>query len=146
MWKNTEYLYRRHKLFISHNSESINFAKKVQTLLERSWKEGSNFIHHNVSCYVADIEIGHQNYIEDILHHLKHMDAFIFFSNEHSNKSSSCNQEIGYALAREVPILCGKWGNSIPPAFIHTNQAFKIINAEDTVDKIKSFFRQTYTY
>ena len=67
------------------------------------------------------------------------MNAFIFLSNDDSNTSQACNQEIGYALAKKVPILCGKWRNSIPPAFIHNHQAFKIINVEYAVFQIGCF-------
>lgn len=106
---------RGFRVFLSHKSEV-----KVQTaeLKERLKPFG-------VSCFVAHEDIHPtQEWQDEIANALASMDAFVAVMTESFHESEWTDQEVGYAVARGVPIIAAKLGRD-PYGFIGKFQALR---------------------
>ena len=83
-------------IFLSHKAE---VKKQIQTLKKGLEKYGVEaFLAH------SDIDPGTE-WQEEIVEALESMDAFVPVLTEGFNESQWTDQEVGYAIAREVPIV-----------------------------------------
>ncbi len=102
-----------YRIFLSHKTEVKKEVAKLKEDLE-PW---------GVSCFVAHADINPtrewQNEIENAL---ASMDGFVALLTENFHDSNWTDQEVGYALARGVPIIAVKLGKD-PYGFIGKFQA-----------------------
>jgi hypothetical protein len=116
IWKNTAYI----KVFISHRDN-------VKQIVSNIKKEFELF---GISSFVAheDIEPT-EEWVKEILRALQSMDLFIVFISEDFFLSKWTNQEIGFAIGRDIPIIPIKYNtNKNPEGFISIIQAEKYHN------------------
>lgn len=121
------------KVFISHASEEKAIAGGLKESLDCC----------GVNAFVAhdDIETG-TKWDEEILDQLRQCDAFVVILTENSKNSQYVNQEIGYALARRVPIIPLKVPID-PWCFISNIQGMKL----EVTQKITQFgLIESYNY
>ena len=105
---------RMARLFISHSARHKSKAKKLASALEP----------YGVSSFVAHDTIEPMaKWQEVILEGLKTMDIMLAFVTDGFHKSCWTNQEIGFALARNIPVLSLKLQQSDPKGFIASEQA-----------------------
>lgn len=110
-WENTTMA----KAFISHTSEQKNIAKRLRDELRP----------HNIDAFVAHEDIKpSEEWEKEIDRALKTMDFFISIHTEGFNERTWCQQEIGYAVARNIKIIPVKFdGKQDPQGFIGKIQA-----------------------
>ena len=105
---------RMARLFISHSVEHKSKAKELASALEP----------YGVSSFVAHDTIEPMaKWQEAILEGLETMDIMLAFVTDGFHKSYWTNQEIGFALARNIPVLSLKLQQSDPKGFIAREQA-----------------------
>ncbi len=127
------------RVFISHSVKNYDIAKKLKDHLKR----------YNLSCFVAhkDIEPAKQ-WQQEIKKALNSMEIMFCLITENSCKSLWVNQEIGFALARNIPIIPIKLGNYDPKGFISEIQAMSLdvkkleSNTSDIIRLITKEFSQ----
>lgn len=106
----------RLRLFITHRDEYKRQANKLATELEN----------YGVSAFVAHDTIGAMDdWKREILRGLETMEVMLAFLTDGFHQSTFCNQEIGYALGRRVPIISLKLQKEDPPGFISSDQALR---------------------
>ena len=104
------------RLFISHRDSA---KKQVHEL-------ASKLLNHEISSFVAHDAIEpDEDWQEEIEKALKTMDAMLAFITDDFFQSPWTNQEIGYALAHNIPIISIKMGKQDPVGFIRNRQAIK---------------------
>ena len=104
------------KIFISHRDTHKKQAKKLGEYLEPL----------GVSCFVAHDSIEPMTLWKDVIHKaLASMDAFICFITDNFYKSCWTNQEIGFALAKKVPMYLFSFDKTDPDGFKMDTQAIK---------------------
>lgn len=103
------------KAFISHLSQDSKYAMKLRNELSK----------YSIDCFVAHEDIKPtEEWQDEIDKALQTMDFFISMHTEGFAESVWCQQEIGYALAREVKIIPIKFdGKEDPKGFIARFQA-----------------------
>lgn len=102
-----------YRLFLSHKAEIKVQAGDLKTRL----------IAFGVSCFVAHEDIHPtREWQEEIENALDSMDAFVALMTEDFHDSLWTDQEVGYALARSVPIIAVRLGKD-PYGFIGKFQA-----------------------
>ena len=107
---------RHLRLFITHRDEYKRQANKLATALED----------YGVSAFVAHDTIGAmEDWKKEILKGLETMEVMLAFLTDDFDQSTFCNQEIGYALGRRVPIIPLKLQKAAPPGFISSDQALR---------------------
>lgn len=126
------------KAFISHASNAARYAHNLKDSLKK----------HNINCFVAHDDIQPSiPWEEQIEKALKTMDIFISIHGENSNNSTWCQQEIGFAKARDVdiiPIMTTNNGKKfLPEGFISKIQAMPIIDLPELSDKIVNTVRES---
>ena len=101
------------RVFISHASAQEELAITIQHELRK----------YSISSFVAKKSIhtsaSFPHWIENALNTTHYVVALV---TPHSNKSSWVNQEIGFAYARNIPVICVKCGAD-PKGFVTTSQA-----------------------
>ena len=121
------------RTFISHSSKNYEIANILK----------NQFINFGISGFVAhkDIEPA-KKWIEEIRTALKSMEVMLLLVTEDSCKSWWVNQEIGFALSQNIPIIPVKLDQHDPKGFISEIQAMKlskehIISGQyDTIKKL----------
>ena len=118
------------RFFISHRDVKKVEAKALGAQLETI----------GVSCFVAHDSIEPMSRWKfEILKALKTMEAFVCFITEDYYESVWTNQEIGFALAKKVPIYLYSHDRSDPLGFSHDIQAIKT-GPETLIQLIKRDF------
>jgi hypothetical protein len=131
-WENTTGA----KAFISHTSENRQNARRLREAL---------------SCFNVDAFVAHEDikpseeWEKEIDKALKTMDFFVSLHTAGFNESVWCQQEVGYAAARDVKIIPIKFdGQQDPAGFIGKIQAFPRSNkkaeniAQEIIDILKT--------
>lgn len=116
-------------MFISHRAE---YKGQVANLAEFLGA-------YNVSCFVAHEHIQvNKEWQKEIEKALNSMEVFLAFITNDFFASEWTNQEIGFALAKGVPIISVKWENCDPKGFIAEKQALNAnqYNMSDLADRI----------
>jgi len=125
------------KLFISHKSEHKKLVKELSNSL----------LPYGISCFVAheDIEptTEWRNEIENAL---RSMDVFLAFLTDNFSDGDWTNQEVGFAIARGVPIIPLKISPKNPGGFMSIYQALnvQVNNPKLLTKKIFSLISQKF--
>lgn len=102
-----------YRVFLSHKSE---VRKETAELKEQIAPFG-------ISCFVAHVDVHPtKEWQEEIANALASMDAFVALLTEEFHDSLWTDQEVGYAIARGVPIIAARLGRD-PYGFIGRFQA-----------------------
>ena len=102
------------RLFISHLATVKKNVNKLSSELDS----------YGISSFIAHDTIEpDEDWQEEIKLALKSMDAMLVYITDNFFDSVWTNQEIGYALARDVPIISIKMGTQDPIGFIWKRQA-----------------------
>ena len=101
------------RLFISHSDNHREAASRLCTALSQ----------YGVASFVAHADIAPaSNWRAALLDALQSMEAMLAFVADDFEDSAWVNQEVGYAAAREIPIIPLKLGTRAPVGFIETAQ------------------------
>ena len=104
------------RLFISHRDNHKKKARELADALED----------YGIYSFVAHDAIGPMTTWEaEILKGLETMESMLTFITDDFRKSVWANQEIGFALARNVPILSLKLEKTDPEGFLGSEQALR---------------------
>ena len=115
------------RVFISHSSKDFGIAKKLK----------DHLIYDGISCFVAHKDISPtREWKEEIKKVLSSMEVMFVLVTEDSNQSDWVDQEIGYALGQNIPIIPIKLDKSDPKAFISDIQALTLNRDHIVSDKI----------
>ncbi len=133
-WKHSSNL----KLFISHSDKNKDSAIKLKTAL----------IDYKIDAFVAHEDIKTSKaWREQIKLALSTMDLFVSLNNENFNNSQFCQQELGFAVSRNVDIvqLMGKNKNksNLPKGLGEELQFYVPRELEDAVNKIVNIARDS---
>ncbi len=112
-------------LFLSHSHKDVDMVMKIKEQLEKtSW----------IYCFVAhkDIEPT-KKWLEEINKYLRGCHAFVPFLSENFKKSNWCEQEVGFAESRNIPVIPIKI-NVNPYGFIQEYQALSLEKGDSYVD------------
>jgi len=102
-----------YRVFLSHKSD---VRKETAKLKEQIAPFG-------ISCFVAHVDVHPtEEWQEEIANALASMDAFVALLTEGFHESLWTDQEVGYAIARGVPIIAARFGTD-PYGFIGRFQA-----------------------
>ena len=105
------------RLFISHRDAYKVQANHLARTLES----------YGISCFVAHDSIEPMSIWQaEIIKGLETMEVMLAFVTNDFHKSIWTNQEIGYALGRDVPIIPLKVQSNDPEGFIGVQQALKV--------------------
>ncbi len=106
------------KLFVSHRDYDKAYVHKLAQHLEK----------HGISSFVAHTSIEpDEQWQSEIEKALMSMDAMLAFITDDFFKSAWTNQEIGYAIAKGIPVISLKLGKTDPQGFIQSRQALKVL-------------------
>ena len=117
------------RLFLSHRDKYKLQANELANLL-------SNY---GISCFVAHDSIEPmESWQPTILKGLETMEIMLTFVTDDFHQSYWTNQEVGYALARNIPIISLKLEKQDPSGFIADKQALKgdINNLNTSISKL----------
>jgi len=104
------------RLFISHRDKHKAVANALAKALES----------FGVSAFVAHDAIKPmREWEKEILNGLITMEVMLVLLTEDFHESEWTNQEVGFAIAKGVPIICVKTGKTDPSGFIGSKQALK---------------------
>lgn len=104
------------RVFISHRD-----AHKRDSRLLGNALEG-----FGLSCFVAhDTIVPRSEWRTEIMKGLETMEVMLVFLTDDFEQSAWCQQEVGYALGKGIPIISIKLGHRDPPGFISHVQAFR---------------------
>ena len=104
------------RVFVSHRDKHKILATELAESLEK----------FGISSFVAHDTIeATKEWRREILQGLESMEIMLVFLTDDFHESSFTNQEVGYALGRNVPILSLKLGKNDPPGFIGNEQALR---------------------
>lgn len=104
------------RLFVSHKDRYKGAANVLAEALEE----------FGISCFVAHDTIEPMSeWREEIMRGLDTMEAMLVFLTDDFSGSTWTNQEVGFALGKEVPVISLKLEKSDPPGFISHVQALK---------------------
>ncbi|MYE61325.1 MAG: toll/interleukin-1 receptor domain-containing protein, partial [Candidatus Dadabacteria bacterium] len=104
------------RLFISHRDNYKKEARELADALEA----------YGISSFVAHEAIGPMTtWQHEILKGLETMEIMLTFITDDFHESVWTNQEIGFALARNIPVLSLKLQNTDPRGFVSGEQALK---------------------
>jgi nucleoside 2-deoxyribosyltransferase len=104
------------RLFISHRDSHKDAAHRLDKALEGFGI--SSFVAHDTIEPIA-------NWREEILKALKTMDALLAFVTNDFGGSDWTNQEVGFALGRDIPVIPIKVQDSDPAGFLSSLQAVR---------------------
>lgn len=123
-------LYQCH-VFISHKAEEKRTATELKHALEDTY---------GMSCFVAheDIEPT-KTWINEMERGLASYDALVYLSSALSNESAWCQQEIGWAMGRQIPLISISLDGCNPPAFLGQKQAIQA-NGHSVTELAKKVF------
>ena len=105
------------RLFISHRDVHKSVAKTFANALET----------YGISAFVAHDTIEPMAaWKDEIVKGLETMEVMLVFVTDDFHQSTWCNQEVGFALGRQVPIVSLKLQSKDPDGFIGDRQALKV--------------------
>ena len=122
-------------VFISHASVDRQLASNMKIQLAQYGIDG--FVAHE------DIEVS-SAWVHVIEENLRECDAMVFLSSETANQSIWCQQEIGWAMGRDIPML-GVHCESNPGGFLGFRQSCELENGaiNGAVDKLLTLLLQS---
>lgn len=123
------------RLFISHRDTAKGQVDEL----------ASKLLNHEISSFVAHDAIEpDEDWQKEIEKALKTMNAMLAFITDDFFQSPWTNQEIGYALAHNVPIISIKMGKQDPIGFIRNRQAIRgdINNVASDAIEIKRILKK----
>ncbi len=104
------------RVFISHRDQQKIKARELASALEA----------YGFSCFVAHDTIAPMaEWRLEIMRGLETMEVMLAFVTDDFSASSWTNQEVGYALGADKPVIGLKLGKEDPPGFIQHIQALK---------------------
>jgi hypothetical protein len=104
------------RLFISHRDIHKRAARVLADELEG----------YGLSCFVAHDTIEPRSeWRKEILKGLQTMEAMLVFLTDDFAESTWTNQEVGYAVGKNIPVISLKLGEKDPPGFISHEQALR---------------------
>ncbi len=104
------------RIFISHRDAHKRDARLLGNALEG----------FGLSCFVAhDTIVPRSEWRTEIMKGLETMEIMLVFLTDDFEQSPWCQQEVGYALGKSIPIISIKFGHRDPPGFISNFQAFR---------------------
>ncbi len=119
------------RLFISHRDE---YKRQARELADELGEYGiSSFVAHE------SIEAGKQ-WQDEIVIGLKTMDVMLALITDDFVDSVFCNQEVGFALGKGIPVTSIKLENADPPGFISSFQALRG-NISDPASSVGDVFK-----
>ena len=122
---------KRRRLFISHQDKDKAIAHRLAKVLAP----------FGVSTFVAHDTIKPmKEWQKEILNGLMTMEAMLVLLTDGLHESVWVNQEIGFALGSNIPIICVKAGAQDPEGFIGSIQALKA-SPEDITSVAPELFR-----
>ena len=115
------------RVFISHSSIDYDIAKRLKDRL----------IYDGISCFVVHKDIQPTTeWKKEIKKALNSMEVMFVLVTKDSNKSDWVDQEIGYALGQNIPIIPVKLDSSDPKGFMSDIQALTLNRDHIVSDKI----------
>ena len=120
-------------LFFSHSHEDKKLVSDLKKVLEKTdW----------IECFVAHQDISpNEEWKEEIKKYLENCHCLIVFLSENFKSSDWCNQEIGYAVKRGIPIFPVKLDKTDPYGFISHIQA-NTLNPEKNIEKLSEEIKE----
>jgi hypothetical protein len=104
------------KLFVSHRDHDKTHVHNLARHLEK----------YGISSFIAHISIEpDEQWQSEFEKALMSMDAMLAFITDDFFKSAWTNQEVGYAIAKGIPVISLKIGKTDPQGFIQSRQALK---------------------
>lgn len=120
--KRNRYVGQTLRVFISYSTADKLKAGAI--------KDGLN--HFGIDAYVAHDDItGGEEWRTSILNNLKKCDLFIPLISENFSKSDYANQEVGFAICKEIPIIPISLDGKNPYGFLEMFQAIKNFKFEE---------------
>lgn len=118
------------RLFISHRDKYKREARELAEELEG----------YGIWSFVAHDSIEPmKQWQTEIMHGLQTMEAMLAFVTDDFEKSVFCNQEIGFALGRGIPVVSVKLEAAEPPGFISGLQALRGTTSNPASDAAQVF-------
>ena len=103
------------EVFISHRDTDKKYVHQLASELKERYGLSSFVAHDTIE--------PDEDWQNEIVNALNKMDIMVTFISDNFFKSVWTNQEIGFAFARDIPIISVKVGKEDPPGFIRTRQA-----------------------
>ena len=122
-------------LFFSHSHKDLKLVSSVKTILESTgW----------IECFVAhkDIDLA-KEWEQEIKQYLECCHCLVAFLSKDFKSSSYCDQEIGVAIHRSIPICPFALDDTVPYGFIKHLQAKSFSVSKDLADKIEEYIFKT---
>ena len=118
-------------LFFSHSHKDLNLISKVKEILEKTdW----------IECFIAHKNIKlSKKWEQEIKKHLECCHCLIAFLSENFKSSDYCDQELGIAVHRNIPICPVILDNTKIYGFIKHLQAKPFKNPEDLANQIEEY-------
>lgn len=120
-------------LFFSHSHKDKKLVSDLKKVLEKAdW----------IECFVAHQDISpNEEWKEEIKKYLENCHCLIVFLSESFKSSNWCDQEIGYAVNRAIPIFPVKLDKTDPYGFISHIQA-NTLNPEKNIEKLSEEIKE----
>lgn len=118
-------------LFFSHSHKDVDLVISIKNILEKTdW----------IECFVAhkDIKLG-KEWEQEIKKYLKCSHCLIAFLSENFKSSDYCDQELGIAIHRNIPICSFTLDNTGVYGFIKHLQAKPFKSPEDLANQIEEY-------
>lgn len=133
IWDEPVVEYRMRRLFISHKAEDKQLAMGIKARL---------LDHHGIASFVAHEDIKPSEEWESVIQRaLREMDGLIALLTPKFRVSQWTDQEIGFALCREVPVISVRLGTD-PYGFIGKYQA--ILGGSKTPNELADEVARTF--
>lgn len=122
----------RFRLFLSHVSKNKRKAHRLKDELAG----------YGIHSFVAHDDIEPTTrWAEEIIRALHTMEAFVAVLSDGFKESSWCNQEAGFAIAKDIKTISFMMGDEDPPGFMGAEQALKWKKGETAADVSESIVR-----
>ena len=118
-------------LFFSHSYKDVELVTSVKNILEKNdW----------IECFVAhkDIELS-KKWEQEIKKYLSACHCFVAFISKDFKSSNYCDQEVGFAIQRDIPICSFTLDNTSIYGFIKHLQAKPCKNPEGLANQIEKY-------
>ena len=103
------------EVFMSHRDTDKKYVHQLASELKERYGLSSFVAHETIE--------PDEDWQNEIVNALNTMDIMVAFISDNFSNSVWTNQEIGFAFARDIPIISVKVGKEDPPGFIRTRQA-----------------------
>ena len=118
-------------LFFSHSHKDVDLVISVKNILEKTdW----------IECFVAhkDIKLG-KKWEQEIKKYLERCHCLVAFLSENFKSSDYCDQELGIAIHRNIPIRSFTLDKTGVYGFIKHLQAKPFRNSEDLANQVEEY-------